>query len=397
MGWSGSVRPEKAGYTFDPEKRDYVNTTGATSGQDYTGYPTFTISGNVSEADGTPTAGVLMKGLPGDPVTDAAGDYTASVPYNWSGDAVPEKAGWRFVPEKREYINITSDHLVENYSSELIPPNVILNPGVETGDKFPDNWDTYENKYSQKKGWKNDEAHSGSQSLKIGNKGEKDAGWIGDKVEFTAPYPQGFTLGGWSKADGVLLGGLYGLDFEIGFVDGSKVRYHTGLEFSRGTHDWENKETTKVFDKGIKSIQPHCVLFGVKGEAWFDDFYAYPISGVEISGKVTIAAGSILGGQPAAGVEMNGLPGNPKTDANGEYSVTVVKGWSGTVTPQKFGYWFTPATRDYSAVWTDQLNQDYVGTPPPPVKLSGEILDNTGAPLAGVKPVSYTHLTLPTN
>jgi hypothetical protein len=36
-------------------------------------------------------------------------------------------------------------------------------------------------------------------------------------------------------------------------------------------------------------------------------------------------------------------------------------GWSGTVTPAKVGYSFIPASRNYSNITNDQLNQDYAG------------------------------------
>ncbi|TAK50902.1 MAG: hypothetical protein EPO24_16320, partial [Bacteroidetes bacterium] len=43
---------------------------------------------------------------------------------------------------------------------------------------------------------------------------------------------------------------------------------------------------------------------------------------------------------PISAVTMNGLPGNPTTDANGYYDASVDYGWSGTVTPNKAGYTF---------------------------------------------------------
>ena len=64
-------------------------------------------------------------------------------------------------------------------------------------------------------------------------------------------------------------------------------------------------------------------------------------------------------GSPLAGVVMNGLPGNPVTDANGFYAAKVGAGWSGTIAPIEAGYAFNPAERAYNNVRTDQLSQDY--------------------------------------
>ncbi len=67
-----------------------------------------------------------------------------------------------------------------------------------------------------------------------------------------------------------------------------------------------------------------------------------------ISGTVT------SNGSPLANVVMNGLPGNPATNTNGVYTGTVSSGWSGTVTPTLAGYTFTPASKTYSSVTSNQ-------------------------------------------
>jgi len=46
-------------------------------------------------------------------------------------------------------------------------------------------------------------------------------------------------------------------------------------------------------------------------------------------------------------------------DGSGNYSISVLPGWSGTVTPYKIGYAFTPPNRAYSDVQSDLTSQDY--------------------------------------
>jgi hypothetical protein len=46
-------------------------------------------------------------------------------------------------------------------------------------------------------------------------------------------------------------------------------------------------------------------------------------------------------------------------DALGNYTLTVPMGWSGTLTPYKVGYSFTPANRTYTNVQANQTAQDY--------------------------------------
>jgi hypothetical protein len=47
------------------------------------------------------------------------------------------------------------------------------------------------------------------------------------------------------------------------------------------------------------------------------------------------------------------------TDADGNYLIEVLEGWSGTVTPFKPGYFFTPTSMTYTEVAADQTDQDY--------------------------------------
>lgn len=49
-------------------------------------------------------------------------------------------------------------------------------------------------------------------------------------------------------------------------------------------------------------------------------------------------------------------------DGGGNYSFLVRSGWSGTVTPSKGGYTFTPANRTYNSITVDQTTQDYSET-----------------------------------
>jgi hypothetical protein len=69
-----------------------------------------------------------------------------------------------------------------------------------------------------------------------------------------------------------------------------------------------------------------------------------------------------------AGVTMTGLPDNPTTDSNGNYSGTVPLNWSGTIKPQKIGYAIFPFFTEYTNVATNQT-QDYTAMLLPKVAL----------------------------
>jgi M6 family metalloprotease-like protein/uncharacterized repeat protein (TIGR02543 family) len=144
-GWSGTATPSKAGYVFSPPSRDYSNVTSDQTDQDYKGTPTditYTISGNVSMAEASSPlrmstqewlGGVVMNGLPGSPITDASGNYSATVEYGWSGTVIPSKAGYSFSPSSRTYSNVTSDQPGQDYTATTVQPEYLWNSGGPHG------------------------------------------------------------------------------------------------------------------------------------------------------------------------------------------------------------------------------------------------------------------------
>ena len=70
----------------------------------------------------------------------------------------------------------------------------------------------------------------------------------------------------------------------------------------------------------------------------------------------------IIGSIGEQGVTMEGLPNNPQTDEQGNYSAKVPYNWHGTVTPKKDGYEFNPPYIDYPNLTEDQTRQDYSPT-----------------------------------
>jgi hypothetical protein len=90
---------------------------------------------------------------------------------------------------------------------------------------------------------------------------------------------------------------------------------------------------------------------------WLPDLEPKPLGDIIISGKVT------AGGDNLSGVSLS-AGGATCTDTNsiGDYQCFITQGWSGTLTPSKFGYSFAPANRTYSDVVNDTPNQDYTAS-----------------------------------
>jgi len=89
---------------------------------------TFTISGRVG------MGGVTMQGLPGNPVTDNSGSYSATVESGWIGTVTPIKEGYSFEPASRVYTKLISDRTDDNYAPNIITFTIsgqVGIPGVE--------------------------------------------------------------------------------------------------------------------------------------------------------------------------------------------------------------------------------------------------------------------------
>ena len=86
---------------------------------------TFTISGNVG------VAGVVMQGLPGNPVTDEDGFYSVIVPQGWVGNITPMKEGFSFSPARRQHNPVNRDWPNQNFTAEVVSYTISGSVGIE--------------------------------------------------------------------------------------------------------------------------------------------------------------------------------------------------------------------------------------------------------------------------
>jgi photosystem II stability/assembly factor-like uncharacterized protein len=78
------------------------------------------------------------------------------------------------------------------------------------------------------------------------------------------------------------------------------------------------------------------------------------------AGPMHLISGTIhLNGEPLPWIWMEGLPGNPSTNENGEYIAPVLPGWSGTVTPNHGGYYFEPPSLTFEDVTSDKEGENF--------------------------------------
>jgi hypothetical protein len=302
-GWSGTVTPSRPSYTFSPTSRTYSTVTVNQTGQDYTGTTSeaqYEISGRVADRIGAGVANIMLVGLPGSPVTDASGNYSALVDSGWSGTVSPSSsAGYIFSPASTTYSNVTSDQLGQDYGAESGNPMISGTISKPSGVKIRAAFLIFSNGAGM------------AITDRLGN--------------YTHAVPTG-----WS-----------------GTVTPSKQYY--------------------VFDPTELSYN------NVNSSLTHQDFTGtIQMPDRNVTGTVTDSDGI---GIPGVVMNFSNDGGTVTTDSNGDYLNTVPYGWSGTVTPFKNGFTFTPSSLSYSNLQNNQYGQDFVGGGAPYLTLSPTTLN----------------------
>jgi len=337
-GWKGTVTPYKEGFTFEPASKTYPKVTADMTNENYTPTPiTYTISGKVD------MEGVVMNGLPGNPVTGSDGSYSATVEYGWQGVITPAKEGYTFKPASKEFPPVKSNLQNINFTSEKMTLLIAGSAG-EAGIMM--------------KGLPNNPVtgQGGVYSVKV------DYGWSGtvtptkEGYQFSPPETTytnvtenqsnqdytatilTYTISGTAGMAGVKMKGL----------PGEPVTDLNG--YYSAVVDYGFSGTVEPTMDGYTFTPASKIYTKVTSDRMNENYSAEMV-------KLTIA-GTV--GQE--GVVMNGLPDNPVTGPGGKYSVTVDYGWSNTVTPTKEGYKFTPESKPYVAVTKDMMNENYTSS-----------------------------------
>ena len=435
-GWKGTVTPDKEGYTFSPQNKTYPKVTADMPNEDYVPAEiTFTISGKAG------MEGVEMNGLPGNPITGANGTYSATVPFGWQSMVTPMKQGYEFKPSNRGYPPVKSNQTNQDYAAETLKVTIAGSVGVEGTvlEGLPGNPATGPNgNYIIKVeyGW------SGTVTPK--KEGYQFNPAFTDYPNVLEPQSsQDYTataltyvISGTAGMDGVEMKGLpgnpmtdlngyYSVTVNHGFsatVEPTKPGYtfmpaskiYTKVNSDRTSEDYsatvvkltvsgttrmegvqmnglpENPVTAKDGSYSVKvdygwsgTVTPMKEGYTFKPES-----KTYPqvtrdmTTEVYSAERIKFTISGSAGGVP--GVAMRGFPGSAvMTGPDGTYSVTVDHGWSGTVTPVKDGYDFSPASLPFDNILGPQTNQNFTPTIKK-IALSGRITSTKGEPVAGV-------------
>jgi len=339
-GWTGTATPSKAGYTFSPINKTYATVTANQTAQNYTPtLLTYTISGTVGTQDG-----VTMGGLPGSPVTSGGGAYTATVNYGWTGTATPSLAGYTFSPTNLTYSNVTANQTAQNYTPTRLTYTIsgtisTLSDVLMSG--LPVETVTSNGSYSATVDYSwtgtvtpTKDGYTFSPASKTYTSVTSN-----QTAQNYTPTLINYTINGYAGTlDGVTMNGL----------PGNPVTSGGGAYSATVTCVWAGTVTPA---KTGYTFNPSYRMYSNVTSNLTED-YTPIINSYTISGNV----GGI------SDVTMSGLPGDPVfSSSGGAYSGTVAYGWSGTVTPTKALYNFTPTNTTYSNVTANQT-QDYTVT-----------------------------------
>src|SRR5260221_39971 len=109
---------------------------------------------------------------------------------------------------------------------------------------------------------------------------------------------------------------------------------------------------------------------------------------------VTVSGTTTAGGAALARVNFTLSNGGTCTTSNssGQYSCTVLQGWSGTVTPSFSGFTMTPVSRDYTGVGANTTAQDYVASSTSPLAAAA-----TAVAVGGTVTATWSNVTSPSS
>ncbi len=343
-GWNGTVTPKKDGFEFSPAYTDYSGVIETQSNQDYTeAVLTYVISGTAG------MAGVQMKGLPGDPVTDENGYYSVTVEYGFSERVEPIMGGYTFTPASKIYTKVNSDRLNEIYSATMITLTISGTTRMEgvVMNGLPDNPIT---------------GKDGRYSVTVDYDWSDTVTPMKDGYTFTPeskPYPPitkdmtnqnytakpiTYTISGSTTVPGVTI---------KGFTGKAVVSDQSGNYSATVSYGWSGLITPSKngYDFEPSNIQFDNILGDETNQGFLPTVQKRTISGKILSEK----------GQPIADVYIMADGGDTSaTGADGGYKVLVDHGWRGKIAPTREGYTFRPTNKQYSIVTSDQ-KQNFTG------------------------------------
>ncbi len=383
-GWSGTIKPEKQYYTFDPVQKEVKPITSDVTENFTATIVQYTVSGQILDENNNPLANVALSGFSNNVTTNANGEFSTKEDREWKGTITPSLYGYSFVPQSFDITSLTSDITKDIRATRI---QHVISGEILDKDGTPLSNVTL-------KGF--------TKSVKTNALGKYSTteyrGWTGTITPELTDYlfiPENVTITQLEadvvhnfkekKVQHTISGKivdenkapLKGVELK-GFS--TTVFTDTDGEFSvKKDRRWSGTVTPKLFgysftptERDVSSLNSDLHM----------EFSANKVEHT-ISGKITDKKEN-----PIQGVELKGFTQQVFTDANGEFSTIEYQGWTETITPTHADYTFTPANVSINKLDSDKT-LDFEGKKLQ-VTISGRVTDNEGNALDNVEINGFT-------
>ena len=316
---------------------------------------------------------------------DGNGAYSLEVSYNWTGTITPSKPGYLFSPASASFTNLTAPVTIQNFT--VIPVYVISGntgvPGVTL---------SYVN------GTPRTVVSDANGNYSIG----VPAGWSGT----VTPSRTAFVFSPPSRTYSNLASNQTAQNYAATIatftitgntgVGGVTLRYWSGAFRTVVSDSSGNYSITVPYGWGGR-VTPSKTGFVFSP---VDRTYVNVITNQTGQNYTAIPLHTISGNVGVAGATLSYTDGTPRSvisRTDGSYSLTVHGSWTGTVTPTHGCFTFSPVSRNYSGLTSDQTGQNYTptvkaGCADVSVQVSGANQGRFGLPAKGSTRVTFTGL-----
>lgn len=313
-----------------------------------------TVSGTISP---TVASGLTVSASNGGSCTQSSGIYSCSVPFNWDGDVTPLASGFVFTPATRSYTGLIANSTGQNFTSAvsstqysisgtITPALGAVNFTVSSGGSCTYNSGAGTYSCTVPEHWVGSITPSASgYSFAPGQYSYSDVTANQTAQNFAASVVvSSFTI------SGTIAPAPASVSFAISA--GGSCSYTSGAYSCTVPSGWTGSITpsasSTIFTPSSRSYT------AVSSDQASQNYSTAPSSYI-ISGLVAPnAAGSSFTANNGGG-PCTYTAGSP----NGSYSCTVPSLWSGSITPAASGKTFSPASRAYTNVTSNQVTENY--------------------------------------
>ncbi len=339
-GWTGTVTPSLTGYRFSPTSIPYSNVLADQGNQNYTATVIYTISGNAG------LSGVTLSyddGGPQTATTDSSGNYSFAIHTGWTGTVTPSLTGYTFSPDHRDYTTpVTASLTGENYTALV---TISGNAGVAGATL----------NYT---GGSTTADTNGNYTIIV------PYGWIGAVTPSQAGYRFSPTSIPYSNVLADLINQNYTATV-IYTISGNAGLSGVTLSYDDGGPQTDTTDSSGNYSFTIPTGWTGTVTPSLTGYTFSPDHIDYNDVLADQPSQdylATLITYIISGNAGVAGAVLDYTGGTTTANTNGNYTITVPYGWSGTVRPSLAGYTFSPDRIDYTDALADFTIQNYTAT-----------------------------------